>query len=193
MVVSFASLAALGCGAARYQYDEETVTDVVENITWQRHPAGPMSRDAAVEYCATLELAGRRGWRLPEYNHYGWGDHLCHIEEEEEDELGYTAYHVDFEAFPDPDGNDTREAYTEYFQWSDAVCCLDLSSGYSNCYDEGSEVHECASPEFATTMRVDAGTCGSGGNESSAARTASAYVRCVRSSSAEQEWGGYYP
>lgn len=40
------------------------VTDTSTGLTWQQDTAGAMNWDAALKYCASLEVAGG-GWRLP--------------------------------------------------------------------------------------------------------------------------------
>ncbi|WP_189403006.1 Lcl C-terminal domain-containing protein [Arenicella chitinivorans] len=47
--------------------DDQTITDVVTGLTWQKaKPSTPLSFPAALQACTNLELGGHRDWRLPE-------------------------------------------------------------------------------------------------------------------------------
>ena len=44
---------------------DDTVTDNVTELVWQKNPAEAMTWQEALKYCENLELTGRSDWRLP--------------------------------------------------------------------------------------------------------------------------------
>ena len=45
---------------------DNTVTDNVTNLMWQKDSKGDLSFAKAKEYCSSLDLGGHNGWRLPD-------------------------------------------------------------------------------------------------------------------------------
>lgn len=52
--------------APRYNVQTDFVKDIATGLTWQRAAtSAPLAFDAATSYCASLDLAGKTGFRLP--------------------------------------------------------------------------------------------------------------------------------
>lgn len=94
-----------------------TVSETSTNLVWQQESAGPMTWEAAIQYCEQLELGGHTDWRLPNINELIF---LCDFETHSPS--------IEISVFPD--------TYSEYY-WSSTASTITPNRSRAVFFNQG--------------------------------------------------------